>query len=770
MIPRTAYTVPKRSHLLVLAALCFLCGCLSALFLTDGLWLWATLAAAVVSLVLFRLAGRSGLAAAVFCFFLLGVMRTDAAMNVPQPVPGKYEICATVSGGATQRTDQRITFALTDIVLDGCPVQGKAYCSLHYENEPPELFDGARLRFTGRVYLPDGKSGEPHPDFRLWMRQRGFSFDVTTYQEVTIENTPFTAPVVDLSHRIRSSIHKAYERVMGDNARIAMAMLFSSREGLRDEENKAFQELGIAHVLSVSGLHVSVLSTLLMFLFKRLELKKKLHLPLLSVFLIGYCGLTGFSAAANRAAIMLVCFMFARSLHRKADRLNVLACSMLVILLLQPLQAYSAGFVLSFSAMMGLLLFTRPIRNFLLPEGYRHPRLYRWICDGLSVSIAAQLGVLLPTAAYFNQLPLYGILINLVIVPLVSGVLLPCYAALLPVSIIPLLGRCAGWIVSRMTDVLLWLVKLLSHLPYASIRVPSPPAVFCIGMGLAVFMLSRRMPGSLRKRIAAAVLTLIVAVCATIWQLPAEVRYIQLDSGQADCALLLDGRTTILIDAGSDGQNALDYLMAESRDIDALYITHLHMDHIGGMEQLLDSPVRIHQVYLPVNAQHQRVDPEALALLEKIHEKNIPTTYLAMGDELRYNKTAVRVLWPNHDVRTGHPANEMPLVLSINLDGYTILSSSDLEGFYETYAAIPADVLKVAHHGSSNSTSADFLHFVSPAFALVSVSSGNHYLPGEETLNRLEQAGVQVFRTDECGDITLTVQNGALCATPYQTR
>ena len=98
MIPRTAYTVPKRSHLLILAALCFLCGCLASLSLADSPWLWAALAAAVASLVLLRLSGNSGTAAAMFCFFLLGVLRTDAAMNVSQPIPGKYEISASISG------------------------------------------------------------------------------------------------------------------------------------------------------------------------------------------------------------------------------------------------------------------------------------------------------------------------------------------------------------------------------------------------------------------------------------------------------------------------------------------------------------------------------------------------------------------------------------------------------------------------------------------------------------------------------------------------
>ena len=129
------------------------------------------------------------------------------------------------------------------------------------------------------------------------------------------------------------------------------------------------------------------------------------------------------------------------------------------------------------------------------------------------------------------------------------------------------------------------------------------------------------------------------------------------------------------------------------------------------------------------------------------------------------------MLWPEREHgRTGHPANEMPLATAIDFDGYTIFTPSDLEGLYENYTAVPADVLKVAHHGSSSSTSADYLRFVSPEIALISASSGSKYLPGEETLHRLKDAGVHVLRTDECGDITLSVRNGVLTVTPYKAR
>lgn len=775
----------ERNHALALLSAAFLCGCVCAPWLRPGLWLWAVCGLAGLLMVFLRRLGmRMGLALALCCF-AMGALRAHGALVAPQPEPGNYEISGFVYGGATLKADKRIAFTLDGVALNGAPAPGRAYCTLRYEEAPPELFDGARVRFEGRVYLPEGKSGPPHMDFSLWMRQNGMRFGVAAYRELTVLNAPGSAPVCDAAYRVREAFRAALERVMGEEARVAMALLLGQREGLSEEELQAFRTLGVAHVMSVSGLHVGLLGGALLWLLERLRLRRGLRLCALSLFLAGYCWLTGLSPASIRAAVMLVMAFGARMLKRRPDRLTTLAAAMLAVLLLNPLDATSAGFVLSFSAMLGILALMPALSGLLerLWPGLSHTgpaaplwrrglaRFQRGLKSLLAVSIAAQAGVLLPTAAYFYQLPLYGIFINLLIVPLAGALLTPLYAVTLILSPVPLAGMGLGAIAGALTRLLLWLVGLLSALPHAAVRVPAPPLLLSLGIGGSALLLCRVTPGSLKRRACAAALALAVAAAGTWAARPARLRYIQLSVGQADSALLMDGSLTLLIDAGDDGQAALDYLLDEGRDVDALFITHLHMDHIGGVEALLNNGIRIHQAYLPVNAGEQRVDPNALALLSRLREAGVPVAFLARGDRLRYNETAVEALWPVREtVREGQDANDLPLVLSIDFGGYIILSASDLTGAYEVYAAAPADVLKVAHHGSSYSTGNAFLSQVSPAFALVSCSSGSRSLPGEDTLKRLAQSGARVLRTDLDGDITLTLQNGALCVTPYKAR
>ena len=773
--------VSERNGILLVVALSFLAGCLSALRLTGGLWLWGLAGLSLLMGWLLRRLGAGAGIALAFCFFALGALRFQSAYFTPQPDPGTYEITGYVYGGASERPDQRVAFVLGDVALDGAPASGMAYCTLHYDDVPPVLFDGAQVRFEGRVYLPDGKSGEPHMDFALWMRQSGQSFGLAASQGIAVLNGEADAPVRDAAYLVRQSFPRALERVMGEEARVAVALLLGERDGLSQQEREAFETLGVAHVMSVSGLHVGLLGGLLLGLMRRLRVRRVLRLPALAVFLAGYCALTGFSAASVRAAVMLMLTLLAQLASRRPDRLTTLAAAMLVVLALDPLQAWSAGFVLSFSAMLGITLLLPPLtrlfaRLFPYPEK-SHPlryalgRLGRGALSLTAVSLAAQAGVLLPTAAYFHQLPLYGVLINLLIVPLAGTMLTPLCAITLLFSSVPLAGQALGWTASLLARLLLWLVALLSELPGAALRVASPPVLAGPALALVAVMLSGRAPGSLRRRALASALVLALAAGGVYASRPAELRYIQLAVGQADSALLLDGNQTLLIDAGSDGESALDYLLAEGRDIDALFITHLHLDHIGGVADLLDAGVRIGQVYLPLNAARQQADPDALKLLERLEGAGIPVMELARGDEMRYNTTSISVLWPVREhIRSGQDANELPLVLSIRFGPYTILSASDLSGAYERYAAAPADVLKVAHHGSADSSGEAFLDQVGARVALVSCSSGSRYLPGEATLERLTRSGAQVLRTDDCGDITLTLHGDQLYITPYKVR
>lgn len=771
-------TPSKRNHLLLLAAIAFFAGCRLGTVVEGGVWQWALLGLGIAAGAAFLLSKRSAMAAFLLCACALGMLRIAPALEPPAPWSGKYEtITGYVYGEERLRSDHRITFTLGDVELNGRRQSGKAYCTCYYgDEEPPVFFDGAKLTFSGRVYHPDGKSGQPRFDFRSWMLQHGMSYGIAISQTPTVENTPQSAPVKDLAYRIKSLFRSALTRTMGDEADIAMALLFSDRGGVEEQEYDAFARLGIAHVMSVSGLHVGIVGAVLYWVLNKLRLGR-IKWIVLAVLLAGYCLLTGFSAASVRAAVMLLISRGAAMLKKRSDPLTNLGAAMLVVMVISPLQTLSAGFVLSVSAVLGILVIkpalmrlVRSLRNRQETEPAPDGWLMRNLVSPFLFSLSAQIGVWIPTALYFHQLPVYGVFINVLMIPYVS-LLVPVYMLALLLAPVPWLGMAVGHIAALLSKGLLLGVNGMSQLPFATVRIGTQTAWIAAAVIAFVVLLVWAVRSGDWKRIVAVHVAALAAASVIVMAAPPSTRFVQLAVGQADAALLFDKDKTIAIDVGADGSATLDYLMDAGRDIDVLYLTHLHIDHAGGVPYLLESGVNIRQVYLPVNAALQRLDEEALAVLEPLKAAGIPISEIAAGEVHSYPTVTIRTHWPDADtVRTGQDANDLPMVLSLEMGGYTLLSASDLTGYYENYAAVPCDVLKVAHHGSSDSSGDAFLDRVSPGLALISCTSGSQSLPGAEMLQRLESRGIPYLRTDASGDITLYIDQGRLVAAPYKKK
>ncbi len=782
---------PKRNHTMLVVAFSLLLGIWIAPELSVGPWPWVLIALCVpLAYSLRRLGLRPHLAIGLL-LFALGILWAQVWLTPAAPDPGSYHIHGRVFGDPVQRTESRMTFVLGQVMLDGVAQESKAYCTLYtYGEEPlPSLFDGAEVDCEGYAYLPQGKSGPHDFDYRMWLYQSRISYGIASIRGLRVLNTQAEAPWYDWAARIRRAMRAALRRVMGEESGLAMAMLVNDREGMRQDELEAFQRTGIAHVISVSGLHVAIVGGMILWVLGKIRVRRGGQLLVLVVCLAGYCLLSGFSAACVRAAVMLLIAAATRMLRRRYDPLITLCTALTVVLLLNPLQLFSAGFVLSFTAMGGiLLLYPRFIA--LLGRGTRRrkerrarPRhedqafwqrslrsLWRRVSELLALSLSAQLGVLLPTAAYFHQLPLYGLLINLWVVPLV-GFLIPLYFVTLGATLIPFVGEGVGFLAKQLTHWLIQSIRLLSVLSYAVIRVPSaPPFVLC-GAVVCVVLVSWYFRGKAKTRLLALGLACAVMAVGAYATRPQDLRYIQLSVGQADAALLLDGDQTVAVDVGEFGDAVSGYLLAEGRNLDAVYLTHLHLDHALGMQDILDAGIAIGKVYLPVKGAEQWIGQEALGMLERLRFMGIPIQELAAGEELRYNKASVLVLWPRREaVRPLQDANHTSMALRIDFGGYGILTAGDLTGRYEDYAAVPCDVLKVAHHGSAESTAAEFLDFVAPKLALISCAAGDRLLPAAETLLRLRERKIPVFRTDEGGDLTLTLQGGQLRLTTYKAR
>jgi competence protein ComEC len=374
--------------------------------------------------------------------------------------------------------------------------------------------------------------------------------------------------------------------------------------------------------------------------------------------------------------------------------------------------------------------------------------------------------VALPLAAWYNEISLLGIFVNLLVIPYVAVLMLAFLLALV-LSPLGIIGQAAGTVAGWLTDVLLSTVRLAADVPGMAVRVPSPTWPVILGILAFLILLSPYVLSRGRRRALMLVAVAVLTIGGGLAFANRDIRYIQLSAGDADAAILEDGAYTAVIDTGETGAEAADYLRGEGRSIDALILSHLHLDHAGGIMRLLDEGIEIRSVYIPEGAQTAMPDSEGLMQLTFLREKGIPVITLHAGDKLTSPRTVLTVMWPQSGkVRPGQDANQSSLVAFMQMEGISLLTTGDITGEYEMYAAAKADVLKVPHHGSAYSTNNDFLNAVDPQIAIISCS-GLGAQPSKKTVDRLTGKNITLLRTDRSGAVTLLVEGGQFKVQPF---
>jgi competence protein ComEC len=421
-------------------------------------------------------------------------------------------------------------------------------------------------------------------------------------------------------------------------------------------------------------------------------------------------------------------------------------------------------------------------------------RLLLWTANILLFSTVLQVGLLLPMATTFHRVALAGISLNALAIPLMTLLLALAVPTVLLGAFLPVL---AAWPAKALAVVMAGLFALtdLPHLPgWLSFRVPNPP--LWVGCGFALSLLAAAV--ALRWRAwAFGISTAALAVMATLVALhpfspalPSGILEVTgLDCGQGDSLfLVLPDKTTMLVDASgsrhrSTGEGAFQgrlwdpgedivsaYLWSRGiKKIDIVVLSHPHEDHLGGLFAVVRN-FQIGEFWHAANSPSLAYS----SLLERVRQKGAAERTLAAGDELERGGAAIRALWPARWWRpSGLPSNDDSLVLRLSYQGESVLLTGDISTKVERELLasgqdLDSEVLKVAHHGSNSSSSAEFLARVNPRLAILTGGSSDFgNLPSPETVGRLRQRGIQVFRSDVEGATTVQLSGGSIAVRCY---
>lgn len=576
-------------------------------------------------------------------------------------------------------------------------------------------------------------------------------------------------------YNFKQKLVRVYDTILSKKESGALtAMLLGEKQLLEDEIKQLYQQNGISHILAISGLHISLIGLSIY------QLLKKLRCPiivttLLSIILI-YCYgvLTNFSVSTNRSIVMFTVMLLSRIIGKTYDMLSATALSAFLILLTSPMQIFSAGFLLSFGAVLGLSVLI-PCFQILFPTKNK-------FISSIYISIAAQAMTLPLVLIFFYQLPIYSVLINLIILPCVSILTITALlAGIFGVIYLPLgvfLVGGANYIL-RFYE---WLCRLGSNLPGNLITLGKPDSlrVILYFILLILFVWASKHYGK-KKVIAILIFALIVLVLP---QKSIGVQVTMLDVGQGD-GIYMQTETgkTFLIDGGSSDVSKvgtyriLPFLKASGvSEIDYAIVTHSDQDHVSGLMELIqEEMIRINFLILPnIDAK----DTSYLELEALANEKGIKVLYIEAGDVIQDHDVIITCLHPTPDFHVT-TANAYSTVLSISYGEFDMLLTGDLEQDGEKLLldllqekkleqqydqavnkdfllATDYDVLKVAHHGSKYSTCENFLEIVKPEYALISCGKNNGYgHPHAELLDRLNHMNSNVYITSKTGAITI---------------
>ncbi len=552
-------------------------------------------------------------------------------------------------------------------------------------------------------------------------------------------------------------------------ARSAVAALACGYRGALDQTNvyDAFKTSGLAHVIAVSGSHLSLIAGLAACALRTLPLGVRSVVTVNGALIMAYLVVSGMPISAVRAALMTICGLASVFAGRRGASANALGICIIALIVVDPSCAVSVSFALSASSTASIVLFAPLMRAWATALVPHLPASAR---DAATLTGAASIGSTPLSAAVFAQIPLVSLPANIVAGPLFSGA---CALGLLG-SLISLVIPEAAYIMLipalPFAEALIFTARFFASLPFACIPASvSTELAVVVTVGIAALLwkvwplFSRRALFALSGACVGVALIVI-----GLLSLFAADEIVALDVGQGDAILVRSAGAAVLVDTGT---NDTDVLAALARhgivQLDAVIITHGDDDHCGSLNAL-GNAVEIKRVLLAQNALSCTCD--SCSNLRAVAQEVAPVVEgLSVGDCLQVGRFSLAVIWPDSFVDEGGNADSLCLLVSYERksrgsddgkDTWTALLVGDAEG--EQLEALLAsnriddiDVYKVGHHGSRAAIDAEIAEMLAPRIALISVGAYNRYgHPATETLEALEGVGCAIFRTDEAGDVT----------------
>lgn len=697
-----------------------------------------------------------------FSLFFLAYIPHVNDLSTPTFTSDRVHITGKVIEPLT-KTDRKVNFLIRDAATDQkilvvfFPTTETRKQSLIEQQPFHRVQYGSTCIIQGKIETPPSSRNPGQFNYRKFLAEQGVTKQliIESLADVRCEgSSPFLHRFYSIRQSIQSFVQNSYSE---ETAAWIQALVLGETSQLSDETIDLFQRWGLSHLLAISGLHVGLIVGLLYFIFiKSGILTKERARWLLIVFLPVYALLAGGKPSVWRASMMALFLFIFSKINLRLSITDILSIVFLSLLLANRYIVYQIGFQFSFLVTFGLILSRRWVE--------KTDSLFFQV---LIISFVSQMMIVPLQFNYFYTFNPLSIVLNTIVVPYFSLLVIPLMFVLTLIASLPILPTALDTFFSHIHELFMTVVKQVDHLFYepwifGSFPLGGSLVFYTLFMLFMIYIYKQRLIAAFSY---GCLLTLMIMAVMLQPYFSPNGSVTMLDIGQGDAFILElpERKGVFFFDAGAQFSfkdfEATDHVYQHIlkpylhfkgiRDIDAIFISHEDLDHSGSVGDL----VKEMNVKTIVISDYYELSDATLRQWEK---HGVTIQRVKQQDEIAINGQVFTIVSPMED--RGSP-NENSLVVHTHIGGKNWLFTGDIgketeRQIMNTYTHLSVDILKVGHHGSNTSTDADFIQSIQPSYAFISVGENNMYgHPTPEVIQTLEDANVHVLRTDQDGAV-----------------
>lgn len=548
-----------------------------------------------------------------------------------------------------------------------------------------------------------------------------------------------------------------YNNLNKENADIILSVILGDVDYLDESLYDNIKLMGLAHIFAVSGSHIVIMYGVLLYVLIFCGLSRRISWALTWVLIWLYGFLIGFPLSVMRTLVMFTLLFGAEVFYRKYSSLNSIGLAALVLTIYNPYWLFDAGFLLSFSAALSLIIYNKYIMKHVFTENIVLKTVYLYLF--------LQLFTLPVIAYYFNYVPVMGILYNLLLLPIFTVILIYGFILLILNGYFSVLLIVPFKIFDYILYSLRYIIDFTEKFAFNGITIATMSTgmiIFFYSMLAFMIYLYNNKYYTINK---CGVTILLSFYCLNFVIVPITDNSLYFNVADANQGLFTSvkyKKTNMIIDCGSSSSNSfgiytvLPYLVKRGiTNIDGVFISHWDDDHFSGLNEILNSKIDVKKVFAPSNPNNEEI------------KKGMDILY--KGRSFKFDdRLKIEILWPEEDYLDS--INNTSLVILLRFNNKNILLTGDIEKEVENILLndlYHSDILIVPHHGSKTSSTTDFVEKVSPKIAVISYGKNNYGMPSQEVISRYEDKNSLVLTTFNEGEINFILKGNKIYYNTY---